>query len=76
MPKKNEKTILEKATKVLSPKRQLEADHLAGKHKAEGKEALHSQASANHDCGFCQRRYVKSIRKESATKRFFAGSKK
>lgn len=54
-----------KPTKELSPKRQTEANHLAGKHKTED----------FFDCGYCDRRTMRAIKKHGATKRYLATKK-
>jgi hypothetical protein len=74
--KTENKTVAEKVKAPLSPKRQLEADHLAGKHKAEGQPDMVAKATFNKDCGFCQRRLARNDKKTQAFKRFSAGQKK
>ena len=73
--KTENKTVAEKVKAPLSPKRQLEADHLAGKHKAAETSEVMYQRSANPDCGFCQRRVNRTTKRDQATKRFLAGKK-
>jgi hypothetical protein len=59
-------TIEQKKEKVLSPKKQVEADHLLGKHNDHGETT----------CGFCQRRNAREIKKAEKTRRFNAAQKK
>lgn len=55
--KSENKAVAEKVkpVKELSPKRQIEADHLAGKHKNEGVVT----------CGYCQRRNARAVRRSA-----------
>jgi hypothetical protein len=68
MASKNKTTeTVAKPTKVLSPKRQTELDHVQGKHAAHKQDAegIMYQRSLHPDCGFCQRR-VKRVTRRSA----------
>jgi hypothetical protein len=61
--KSENKTVAEKAPKILSPKRLMEQDHLQGKHK-----------EAVGNCEFCARRASRSIKKLEKTKRYLAAN--
>jgi hypothetical protein len=55
---------IELKTKVLSPKKQTELDHIQGKHKVPSEQfAVSSQL--NPECGFCARRWARFNKRHS-----------